>query len=143
MKLTAEDKISLSIVRFKKAEEFLNDAKGNLKEQRLKTSVNRAFYAALNGVRSLLILQGINPESHTGAVTTLSLRFIKPGLLPVQVVKDFKLLLSRRTDVDYGDFEMIDTEDAEDSVQKAETVLQSINEVRKNLIKELGEVDCS
>lgn len=143
MKLTAEDKISLSIVRFKKAEEFLNDAKGNLKEQRLKTSVNRAFYALLNGVRSLLILQGINPESHTGAVTTLSLRFIKPGLLPVQVVKDFKLLLSRRTDVDYGDFEMIDTEDAEDSVQKAETVLQSINEVRKNLIKELGEVDCS
>lgn len=140
MKLTPEDKINLSSVRFEKAEEFLNDAKATLQEERLRTSVNRAYYSALNGVRSLLILQGVNPESHTGAVTTLSLRFIKPGLLPVQVVKDFKLLLSRRTDVDYGDFEMIETEEAEDSVQRAENILQAIGKVRDNLIEELRKI---
>ncbi len=138
MKLTPEDKINLSSLRFEKAEEFLNDAKANLNEGRLKTAVNRAYFSALSSVRSLLILQGVNPESHTGAVTTLSLRFIKPGLLPVQVAKDFKLLLSRRTDVDYGDFEMIDTEDAEDSVQKGESVLRVIGKLRANLAEELG-----
>jgi uncharacterized protein (UPF0332 family) len=35
-----------------------------------------------------------------GSVTMLNLRFVKTGFLPVDLVKQFKLLLSRRTDVD-------------------------------------------
>lgn len=137
MKLSAEDKKNLSTVRFEKAEEFLEDAKANLKDSRLKTAVNRAYYAALNAVRALLILEGVNPDTHSGAVTTFSLRFIKTELLPVDVVKNFKLLLSRRTDVDYGDFEVIETEDAEDSVQKAKDIIQKIDAVRRSLAAEL------
>jgi len=41
---------------------------------RHRTSVNRAYYAALNAVRAILILEGVNPETHEGAVTLLSLR---------------------------------------------------------------------
>jgi uncharacterized protein (UPF0332 family) len=62
----------------------------------------------LNAVRAILILEGSNPESHEGAVTLLSLKFIKQGVLPTEIVKKFKILLSRRTDVDYGDFDTID-----------------------------------
>ena len=64
----------------------------------------------LNAVSALLILEGVNPETHYGAVTTLSLRFIKTGLLSVDVIKRFKVLLSHRTDVDYGDFESMRSE---------------------------------
>mgnify|MGYP006309821651 CR=1 FL=1 len=137
MKLSSEDKKNLSTVRFDKAEEFLDDARANLQESRSKTAVNRSYYAVLNAVRSLLILEGVNPETHSGALTTLCLRFIKPGLLPTQVVKDMKLLLSRRADVDYGDFESIDIEEAEDSVKKAEKLLEQIDTVRRKLIAEL------
>ena len=61
--------------------------------------------AALSAVRALLILDGVNPDSHGGAVTTLGLRFIRTKLLPVSIANDFKTLMARRTDGDYGDFD--------------------------------------
>jgi len=64
-----------------------------------------------------LILDGVNPETHEGVVTMLSLRLIKPGILPVDIVKNFKVLLSRRSDVDYGDFDTIGEGDAADSIK--------------------------
>lgn len=72
MNLDKNDKISLSDIRFEKAREFLKDAKANLKESRLKTSINRSYYSVLNSVRALLILKGVNPETHSEAITTLS-----------------------------------------------------------------------
>ncbi|MCF7929356.1 MAG: HEPN domain-containing protein [Spirochaetales bacterium] len=137
MSLEAEDKKSLSDIRFEKAKEFLHDAEANLSESRLKTSINRSYYAVLNAVRSLLVLEGMTPESHSGAVTSLSLRFIKTGLLPVETIKAMKILLSRRTDVDYGDFDTIDNADAEDSLKKARTILEQIDAVRKELKRDL------
>ncbi len=70
-------------------------------------------------------------------MTTLSLRFIKNELLPVRIVKSFKILLTRRSDADYGDFAVIDREDAEDSVVKAEEILDQIDVLRKRLADEL------
>jgi uncharacterized protein (UPF0332 family) len=137
MKLSSEDKKNLSSIRFEKSEEFLRDARANLEESRCKTAVNRAYYAALNAVRALLILDGVDPDTHSGAVTTLSLHFVKTGLLSVDVIKTFKLLLSRRTDVDYGDFEIIDAEDAEDSVQKAQDIIQKIDALRRSLAADM------
>ena len=89
--------------------------------------MNRSYYAALNGIRALLILDGVNPESHGGAVTTLGLRFIRTELLPVSVAKDFKTLLAKRTDVDYGDFESISRSEAEDCVQRADRLLNQVD----------------
>lgn len=133
MTLESKDKKSLSDIRMSKAYVFLNDAKANYNEGRYETSVNRSYYAALNAARAILILEGVNPETHEGTVTMLSLRFIKPKLLPVDIIKKFKTLLSRRTDVDYGDFESIDKTDADDSIKITEEIIKSIDKARKKL----------
>ena len=127
MTLSGGDKKALSEIRFEKASEFLEDAQANLEESRFNTAINRSYYAALSAVRALPILEGVNPETHTGAVTMMSLRF----------VKSFKILLSRRADVDYGDFERITVSEAKDSLVKSEKILEQINAVRKKLIEEL------
>ena len=136
MTLSADDKKTLSEVRFAKAREALADARANLGYERPNTAVNRSYYAALSAVRALLILDGVNPESHGGAVTTLGLRFIRTKLLPVSVAKDFKTLMARRTDVDYGDFEFSQSV-AEDCVQRAEVLLNKIDTLRQRLSAEL------
>lgn len=123
MNLEAQDKKSLSDIRMKKALEFLEDAHANFKDARYKTSVNRSQYAILNAARALLILEGVNTETHNDVVTMLSLRFVKPALLSVSIIKDFKILLSRRTDVNYGDFETIDASNAEDSLTIADKMV--------------------
>ena len=137
MTLSVDDKKVLSDVRFAKAREALADARATLGDGRLNTAVNRSYYAALSAVRALLILDGVNPESHGGAVTILGLRFIRTKLLPVSVAKDFKTLMARRTDVDYGDFESTSRSEAEDSVQRADRLLNQIDTLRTRLATEL------
>jgi uncharacterized protein (UPF0332 family) len=132
--LEAQDKRSLSDLRMAKAKEFLDDAQANRREGRHKTAVNRAYYAALSAIRSLLVLEGSNPESHEGVITMLSLRFVKPHLLPVAFVKSFKLLQSRRADVDYGDIDTIGPDEAADAVQTAEEMIRQAEKVRETLL---------
>ena len=79
----------------------------------------------------------MNPDSHAGAITLLSLHFIKTELLPVSVVKHVKALLSRRDDVDYGDFDSITAAEARDSVSIADATLSSIDELRQQLAQEM------
>ena len=133
MTLSVDDKRTLSDVRSAKAREALADARANLGYERPNTAVNRSYYAALSAVRALLILDGVNPDSHGGAVTTLGLRFIRTKLLPVSIANDFKTLMARRTDGDYGDFDSISRSEAEDCVQRAKVLLAKIDTVRIRL----------
>lgn len=137
MTLEPQDKKILSNIRIEKARKYLQDASANFKESRYETAVNRSYYAALNAVRSILILEGVDPETHKGAITMLSLRFIKPAFLSKDILKKFELLLARRTDVDYGDFEIVEAADAEDSLKSAEQIIETIDRVRTKLVSEL------
>lgn len=134
MMLEPKDKRDLSDLRMAKAVEFLEDARANLRDGRHKTAVNRAYYAALSAIRSLLILEGAHPETHEGVITMLSLRFVKPGLLPVDFVKSFKFLQSRRDDADYGDIDTIEQADADGAVRTTEDIIGLVEKTRKTLL---------
>ena len=136
MTLCSADKVTLCDIRMEKAFEFLDDAASNLADSRHKTSVNRSYYAALSAVRALLILEGIDPESHADAVTTSSLHFVRTKLLRVEIIRNFKTLQSRRSDVDYGDFDTIEEGDAEDSLKLAREILEKVEAARKKLLSE-------
>ena len=137
MELSKEEKVALSQYRFQKAEEAYADAAANLRQGRYKTAVNRSYYAALHGARALLILQGMDPARHEGVKTLLSLHFVKVGLLPVEAIRSFKYLLTLRTDVDYGDFETLTPQDAEEALRRARQFLDVVDPLRKRLIQEL------
>lgn len=137
MTLSVDDKRALSEVRFAKAREALSDACASLDKGRLNTAVSRSYHSAISAVRALLILKGWNPQCQTETVMALGLRFIRTKLLPVSVAKDFKTLMARRTDVDYGDFESIFQSEAEDSVQRADRLLNEIDALRKRIASQL------
>lgn len=48
-----------------------------------------------------------------------------------------KTLLSRREDVDYGDFDSITRDEAEDSMARAEETLTAVDALRRRLAAEL------
>jgi len=135
MTLSWTDKKMLSQTRMVKAREFLEDAKGNFREGRVKTSINRSYYALLAAARSILILHGANTETHEGAVTMLCLKFVKTELLPIETVKTFKLLFSRRIDADYGDFDSADAADAEEAIHLASEAVEEIERLRTTLLQ--------
>jgi uncharacterized protein (UPF0332 family) len=136
--LSAEEKIALSDVRFKKSKEMLSDAVKTFKAGMHLTSVNRSYYAALHSSRALLILKGIDPVRHDGVKTMMSLHFVKTKILPPDMIKTFKNLLSLRTDVDYGDFEFIDKDDAANALKQAKLFFRQTETARKRLIREIS-----
>ncbi len=138
--LSVEEKIALSDVRFNKSKEMLSDAVNSFKINMYKTSVNRSYYAVLHSARSLLILKGVDPVRHDGVKTMISLHFVKAKILPQDAIKIFKNLLSLRTDVDYGDFEFVDKDDAGNAIKQAKKFLKIAESVRKNLIKQISSV---
>jgi len=50
----------------------------------------------------------------------------------------FKNLMTLRTDVDYGDFEYINKDDAANALKQAKLFLKQVETVRKKMIKEIS-----
>lgn len=126
MALTLDEKINLSKLRIDKAHINLKDAEDMFKQGKYGLTINRSYYAILSASRSLLILKGIDTASHDGAKTMLSLHFVKEDYLPKNVIDSFRILLARRTDVDYGDFSETSVEEAEDSLNKAREFVSQV-----------------
>ncbi len=45
-------------------------------------AISRAYYGAFHYLRALLLTRGIQPKSHAGVISQVSLEFIRPGHLP-------------------------------------------------------------
>lgn len=137
MPLSIKDKTELARYRIEKAKKLLSDADTLLKANSYESSVNRSYYAVLNASRALLILRGVDPETHEGVKTMLSKEFIKPGILPKEFGEIFRAIQARRIDSDYGDYVEIGKEEADDSLKRAQKFVKKIEEVLNKIIKDL------
>jgi uncharacterized protein (UPF0332 family) len=137
MTLSIKDKIELSRYRIEKAKKILKDASNLFKTSSYESAINRSYYAVLNASRSLLILRGIDPETHEGIKTMLSKEFIRTGLLPKKFGETFRSIQSRRIDSDYGDYVEIGVDEASDSLKKAREFVSKAEELLNSIVKDL------
>jgi len=137
MTLGPKEKIDLSRYRFDKAKEMLRDAKSLLNSGGFESSVNRSYYAVLSSARSLLVLRGIDAESHDGVKTMFSKEFIKTGLISGEFADTFRTLQARRIDSDYGDFVEIGKDKAAESFERAKEFVKKVEELVKVLTKDV------
>ena len=137
MTLSIDDKIELSRYRLEKAKKFLEDAVTLFDAGSYESSVNRAYYAVLTASKSLLILRGIDPETHEGVKTMLSKEFIKTGFLPKGFGETFRSIQARRLDSDYGDYIEIGHDEAEDSLNRAREFINKVEDTSNRIITKL------
>lgn len=133
MTLTPDNKIDLSDYRLQKARKFLDAANILCDGSRFESSVNRSYYSILSAAKALLVLRGIDPETHEGTKTMLSKEFIRTGLLPQEFGEIFRNIQSRRLDSDYGDYVEISKDEARDSVAKAKIFVERIAELMEKI----------
>ncbi len=133
MTLTKKEKLELSRYRLEKANSLLKDAETLFNTGSYESSVNRSYYAILTASRALLILRGIDPETHEGVKTMLSKEFIKTKLLPQKTGEVFRIVQARRLDSDYADYVEIGREEAEDSLNKARWFFEEVQRTIKKL----------
>ncbi len=134
MTLNIEDKIELSRYRIEKAKRLLQDASILFDSGSYESSINRSYYAILTASRALLILRGIDPETHEGVKTMLSKEFIRTGLLPKDSGETFRGIQARRIDSDYGDYIEIGQDEASDSLKRAQDFVERAEGILNRLI---------
>lgn len=137
MTLNVKDKIELSRYRIEKAKRLINDALSLFNAASYESSVNRSYYAVLTASRSLLILRGIDPETHEGVKTMLSKEFISTAILPKEFGETFRSIQARRIDSDYGDYIEIGIDEASDSLKRAQDFVKKAEEVLNSIVEKL------
>ena len=91
---------------------------------------NRAYYAMFDAARAALLseidrLQESIPRSHSGLIAAFSLRFVKPGRIPVEIGRALNRVEEIRMMADYkGD--SIDPEHAAWAVEQAGVFVAAI-----------------
>lgn len=135
MTLKIDEKIELSRYRMEKAKKLLRDASSLFFNGSYESSVNRSYYAVLTASRALLVLRGIDPETHEGVKTMLSKEFIRTGLLPKESGETFRGIQARRIDSDYGDYIEIGHDEADDSLKRAQDFVEKAEGLLNQLIK--------
>jgi len=100
--------------------ESLRAAHELLKIGLVNDAVSRAYYAALHVARALLLTEGVEPQTHSGVSSMLSLHFILPGRLAAEHAKELARLEQFRTEADYNRFFVFTAEGAAEEVAAAD-----------------------
>jgi len=138
MTLSAKEKIDLSRYRIDKAKRLLEDAQSLYDAASYESAINRIYYAVLTAARALLILRGIDPETHEGVKTMLTKEFIRTGLLPKEFGETFRSIQARRIDSDYGDYVEISIKEASESLKQSQEFVKKLEGVLNDMIEKMG-----
>ncbi|MBI5554297.1 MAG: HEPN domain-containing protein [Elusimicrobia bacterium] len=86
----------------KLAFEMLSDAQLMYKENRLKSCVNRAYYAMFHATKAILLSQNMDCQSHAGALQRFGERVVKKGLIEKKFAKSLHRAYRLREKSDYS-----------------------------------------
>jgi uncharacterized protein (UPF0332 family) len=89
---------------------------------------NRAYYAMFDAANAALVAAGFEPaaKSHAGLLQMLSLRLIKPGLLPNDLGRSIQRVFALRQSADYH-LTPVETEVAQNAVELAKNFVAMIH----------------
>jgi len=136
--MNIEDKIDLCKYRIEKSKKLISDATKLFDTASYESSVNRSYYAILTAAKALLVLRGIEPETHDGVKTMLSKEFIRTGLLPKEFGETFRGIYARRIDSDYGDYIEIGIDESAESLKRAYEFVEKVEVLAINILKDLS-----
>lgn len=98
------DRLSYVNYRMEKATETLVAAQILIDNRQWNSAINRLYYACFYAVTAVLVLNGIETRSHSGAKTQFFLHFIKNKKVRADSGRLYSDLFDWRQKGDYGDF---------------------------------------
>ncbi|MCR5374831.1 MAG: HEPN domain-containing protein [Lachnospiraceae bacterium] len=103
----------LASVRLDRAKEMLVSAEENFKNDDLRTSLNRSYYAIFHAMRAMNCLDDFDSSKHSGVIAHFNQTYIKTGVIDThfsQIIKGASFL---REKSDYDDFYIVNRKEAE------------------------------
>ena len=110
------------------AEETLDDAIFNAKDNRNRVAINRCYYAYFYLVRSLLLEKDIRAKTHSGLHSEFGKIFIKTAIIPKKFNDYLAFLFDQRQTADYDIEDEIDKEEVDKALQMVGEFIDFIKE---------------
>lgn len=109
----------------RRGDECLAEARYLLEGEFHNAAVSRAYYAAFHWTLALLVLKGLEPKSHRGAIQLLQLHYVETGALSPADAAAIGQLETYRELSDYNAKASFDKKRAEAEVRRAEKFVAS------------------
>ena len=109
--------------------ETFRDAQLLYKEKRLKSTVNRVYYAMFHATKAALLSQGSDCQSHAGALNRFGECVIKKGLLDPRFAKSLHRAYRLREKSDYSPAFKIKEAEIKKLINEAEEFVEEIKKL--------------
>jgi uncharacterized protein (UPF0332 family) len=106
-----KEESSLIKYRMERAHETLDEAKILFDAGKINAYVNRLYYACFYAVSALLRTKGFSTSKHSQLRSLMHREFVKTGVIPKELAKNFDILFDSRLEGDYSDFIRFNAED--------------------------------
>lgn len=124
----------LAKVRLDRAIELLLEAQDLLKKESYKSANNRAYYAIEKAVKALLVIVGIEVQTHSGVLKQFNFEFIYKGD-GTFIQDDYQIVAKAeriRNASDYDDFYIASKEESLQQVLNAEYIVRKVEKYIAN-----------
>jgi len=115
--------------RLDQAQTALDDAKYLLEGQRSPQGIiNRSYYAMFYAAIALLQKIGKIPSKHAGVISLFDTEFVKKGIFPKELSRDFHRAFELRQVSDYRTTKPLQRDQAEQVWNKAVDLVQAVKD---------------
>ena len=118
--------MDLAKYRLARAREDLETAADNLKNGKLRASVNRSYYAVFHSIRAVTALDHFDSGKHSGIIAFFNQHYVKTGVFDKELSKMIDSCYRLREKADYDDFYLVAGDEAVQQLEKAEAIYKVI-----------------
>ncbi len=118
----------LSKYRFQRAKEIIKDAKLLISDKSFSSSVNRSYYTIFHALRAITALDGFDSSKHSGIIAYINKEYVKTGIFDKSLSKILDTSFRLREKADYDDFFIVSKDIALEQLEKAENVINLVEE---------------
>jgi uncharacterized protein (UPF0332 family) len=125
------------LIRYRrdKATETLADARMLLRDGSPASALNRIYYAMFYEVLALLHTQDLASAKHSGVRALFNERFVKAGIVPVELGRLFARMYDFRQKSDYGDFVEIQPEKVVEWFGQAAAFIDALDQTIEGILE--------
>lgn len=129
-----QTQLDYSGYRLQRAKEDLRAACLLFSNGEYRIANNRAYYSMFHAMRALLVFDNFDTSKHSGVIAEFRRKYIKTGMLPVELSKMVGAAFTIRNASDYDDMFIASKTDTEVQISNAKFVCETIEEYINKLV---------
>ena len=131
------EQLDISQYRLGCAKEDLDACRITLEHNKLKNSINRAYYSIFHAIRAVNALEGFDSKRHSGVIAYFNQHFVKTGIFEIGCSKIIENAFRIRSNADYEDFYIVSTDEAKEQLQNAEVFVNAVETYLKEVWEQM------